>query len=93
MPATWTVKIDVTDAANKVMNVAATRTDGTDVRTYALSGLSYAPTAGRTLAEIRVEIAAVLYGLYKTQADLAVATALIANQEALLAALLNAKEI
>jgi hypothetical protein len=92
MAATWEVEIAVADVANQVINVTATRTDGTNVRTYALSGLSYVPTAGRTLAVIRGEIAGTLYGMYQTQAEMAAATAAIANQEALIAAALNAKE-
>jgi hypothetical protein len=93
MAATWTVKVTVTEVAGKVMDVTATRTDGVDIRTYALNGLSYAPTAGRDLAAIRAEIATVVYAMYKAQADLAVATTAIASQEALLLAALNAKEV
>jgi len=92
MAATWGVKIAVVDMANKVINVTATRTDGVDVRSYALSGLSYVPTEGRTLAVIRDEIVGTLYGMYMTQAALAAATSAIANQEALLVAALNGKE-
>lgn len=92
MAATWTYKVEVTDAANKVFTVTGTRTDGTDIRTYSLSGLSYVVTATQTLASIRATIVAVIFNMYLAQKDLTTATAAIASQEALLATATNAKE-
>ena len=93
MAAIWTAKIDVTDAVRKVMSVVVTRTDGTDIRTYGLAGLSYATAPGRGLPEIRAELAVVFHAMYEAQRALTVATADVATQEALLSSALNAMEV
>ena len=92
MAAIWTVKIDVTNVAEKTMTVTATRTDGLDVRVYTLAGLSYNPTPGRNLAAIRGEIVNVLYAMYAKQLALTTESAAIAVNEGLMATALNAKE-
>jgi hypothetical protein len=91
--ATWTVEIEVADLDAKLVNVTATRTDGVDIRTYALKGVS-ADTHDKTLSEIRAIVSAELWAAY--QAELAkeakVAT-LLAGWETALASDLNALEV
>jgi len=89
---TWEYTITVTNVAEKIFSVSATRTEGEDVRTYGLSGLSYDTSGSRTLADIRNDIVAFMYGEYQKQVALTVATAAIANQEALLATATEALE-
>ncbi len=93
MAATWTVKIDVTDRLRKLCNVTGTRTNGTDVRTYTLPGVS-ADTHDTPLATIRTQVINALYAMY--QADVAAATdaaAMISGWESSLATGLNGKEV
>ena len=89
----WTVKIVVTDAVAKEMTVTGTRTEGEEVWTRSLSGLSYASTPGRDLPEIRAELVIVFRAMYDKELALVQETAAVAGQEALLAAALNATEI
>ena len=90
---TWQYKVTVTDVAAKVFSVSATRTDGEDVwGPSGLSGLSYATSPTRTLADIRNDIVTFMYGEYQKAVALTVATTAIANQEALLATATEALE-
>jgi len=92
MAATWTVKIDVADRSAKLVNVTGTRTDGADVRVYALNGVSV-DTHDTPLATIKTQVVNALYAAYAKQvANTATDAALIAGWEAALATALNAKE-
>ena len=92
MAATWECAITVVDLDNRVINLTARRTDGEDVRTFSLSGISYMATAGRDLPAIRAELAAVLHGMYAKQAAIEASSAAIATHQAMMDAALNALE-
>jgi hypothetical protein len=92
MAATWTCKIDVTDVPAKLVTVTGTRTDGADVRTYVLSGVSV-DTHDSPLATIKAKVVDGLYRQYAADVTKAAASAaMIAGWEAAVAAALNAKE-
>lgn len=94
--ATWATTFTVVDLNNQVINVTATRTDGQDVRTFSLSGISYMATPGRDLAAIRGELATTMHGMYAKEAaieaSIEASSAAIATHQALMATALNALE-
>ena len=89
--ATWTVTIAVTDLERKIGTVTGTRTDGADVRTYTLAKVRFVQD-GKTIAQIRGEIDAALFDMHERAAATDVLKVQIANNEALIADLLNARE-
>ena len=92
MAATWTVKIDVTDVARKLVTVTGTRTDGIGVRIYSLAGVSV-DTHDAVLATIKTKVVDALYGQYTADvAKAAAITALVAGWETAVKAALDAKE-
>lgn len=93
MAATWTVKIEVTNIDSKLCNVVGTRTNGTDIRVYTLSGVSV-DTHDTSLANIKTRVVDTLYGMYSADiATTAKIAAMIAGWESALITALNAKEI
>ena len=89
----WDYKVTVTDEVAKICNVVATRTVGEDVwGPSGLSGLSYATSPTRTLADIRNDIETVMIRRHQKAVALTAATTEVANQEALLASETNALE-
>ena len=92
MAAIWTYKLDVTNVPDKIANVTGTRTDGEDVRSYFMPLVSFLPVAGKTIAQIREEVATAMYAQYVADAAKAALVAAIATQESLLATATTAKE-
>ena len=92
MAATWTFQIEVTDLNSKLVSIAGTRTDGEDVRTYVLSGVSV-DTHDTPLGTIKTTVVDKLYGMYLAAIDKELKIAvLLSGWEAALATALNAKE-
>lgn len=90
MAATWTYKIDVTNLPDKIANVTATRNG---LQTYSLLNVSFQPIAGKTLAQIRDQIATQMMALHADFIANQTLATTITTQEALLATATNAKEI
>jgi len=63
MAATWAIKITVTSIGSELVTVEGIRTDGEDVRTYNMSGVSV-NTYGTTLAAIKLKVVTALHDLY-----------------------------
>jgi hypothetical protein len=90
--ATWTVKIEVTNAESKLVSVTGTRTDGANVRVYRLDGVSV-DTHDVPLATIKTVVVNNLYAQYVADvAGVAAKAAMIAGWESAVATALNAKE-
>jgi hypothetical protein len=89
--ATWTYTITPTDLVELVGNVTARR-HGLDVRFYHLEDVSFQPTAEKTIVQIRDEITTAMIALHDAAITNEGITAVVKNQEALLAAETNAKE-
>ena len=93
--ATWTVTIAVTDLARKIGTVTGTRTETLgeveDVRSYTLAKVRFVQD-GKTIAQIRGEIDAALFDMHERAAAIDVLKTQIANNEAQIEDLLNARE-
>jgi hypothetical protein len=68
MAATWTIKIEIYDSHNSLVNVVGTRTNGTDIRTYTISGIhlvAQEKTTAETISSINKEMSDKLYSMYQ----------------------------
>ena len=99
MAGTWTVKIRVTNLAKRYADVTGTHTEtvgeGEDAREVVWSQTLTKrrfEQDGKTVAQIRTEIDAELYALHEQAIATDAVEAQITNQEALMAAELNAME-
>lgn len=93
MTATWIVKIEVANLACKLANVTGVRTNGADVRTYTLQGVSV-DLHDKPLATIKTQVTNALYAMYTADvAQVSAITTLLSGWEAALATALNGKEV
>ena len=90
MAATWTCEITVTNLAQRIVSIRATRTDGEDVRTYYREKVR---VDTQDLAGLRDKLVAGFRKHYEVEvANEQAAAAVIGDWEAGLVAALNAKE-
>ena len=92
MAATWTYTISVTDLSAKIADVTGRR-HGVDVRSFTMPAVSFDTSAtGKTMAQIRDQIATQMIGLYAEDVANESIEAVIRTQESLLAEATNSKE-